>query len=119
MKPIDARPNAPSDPDIERDGFREAFEAAAADPAAFLPPTGHPRYAAVLRELLRVYLEFAWNRGEGRRVEAYRGRFPALFADLEGLRAVAWEKFRLRQAAGSKPSTTAPPSASSETRSGQ
>src|SRR5204862_373148 len=77
MRPTDA----PPDPDLALDAFLERFETAyarssSADPADFLPPPGHPLYAEVLRELVRIDLEFAWDRGEERRLEAYRGRFP-------------------------------------------
>ncbi|MBX9581337.1 MAG: hypothetical protein K2X87_13630, partial [Gemmataceae bacterium] len=96
MTPTDARPDL--------DDYLAAFESAYvrggdADPADFLPPRNHPHYAAVLRELLRVDLEFAWDRGDERRVEAYRDRFPELWADPDGLRAVAWEEVRLRAVA--------------------
>ena len=102
MTPTDARPVA------ALDDYLAAFESAyardgAADPADFLPPPADPLYPVVLRELLRVDLEFAWDRGEERRVETYRDRFPDLWADPDGLRAVAAEEFRLRQAAGDAP----------------
>src|SRR5947199_10870984 len=107
MTPSSARA---ADPDLELDGFVAAFEAAyardpAADVAAFLPPPDHPRYPHVLCELVRVDLEFAWDRGEARRVEDYRGRFPALFRDPTLLRAVAREELRVRAAVGEEPAT--------------
>ena len=100
----DVRPPA----DLELDAYLEPFEAAAVrgeepDPADYLPPPTHPKYAAVLGELLRLDLEFAWDRGEDRRVEAYADRFPALFADPSLLAAVAGEEYRLRKAAGAAP----------------
>lgn len=95
------------DLDLELDGYVEAFEAAArsgrADPSDFLPPPGHPKYRAVLCEVIRADLEFAWDRGEERRLDHYRDRFPDLFADPDALGAVAAEEFRLRQAAGETP----------------
>jgi serine/threonine protein kinase/Flp pilus assembly protein TadD len=108
MKPTDPTPLFAPDLDLELDGFLAAFEAAAADggdpdPSDFLPPKTHPRYRAVLREVVRVDLEFAWDRGEERRVEHYQDRFPDLFADPGGLREIAREEFRLRKAAGSTP----------------
>ena len=101
-------PTEPRTPRFNLDDYLGRFESAAAlnttsDPADFLPPRDHPHYLAVLRELLRVDLEFAWDRGDERRVENYRDRFPELFSDPDGLRAVAWEEFRLRQAAGEAP----------------
>jgi eukaryotic-like serine/threonine-protein kinase len=91
-------------PDIELDEFIAAFESAiAADPAAFLPPANHPLYIPVQCELVRVDLEIAWGRGDERRVEDYRSRFPALFAHPVSLQAVVREEMRLRAAAGEKP----------------
>jgi serine/threonine protein kinase/Flp pilus assembly protein TadD len=106
MKPTDPTPVFA--PDLELDGFLAAFEAAAADgsepdPSDFLPPKTHPRYRAVLREVVRVDLEFAWDRGLERRVEHYLAKFPDLFADPAGLREIAREEFRLRKAAGCLP----------------
>ncbi|MBO0700829.1 MAG: hypothetical protein J2P46_20710, partial [Zavarzinella sp.] len=93
-------------PDI--DPFIERFEAARArgeaDPAAFLPPADDPLYIAVLQELVRADLEFAWDRGIARKLEAYRERFPRLFADPDALRAVPWEEYRLRRTAAQAPS---------------
>src|SRR4051812_19551637 len=53
--------------------YEAAQEAAGgdADLAGFVPPGGHPRYAEVVRELARVELEYAWERGRPRRVEDY------------------------------------------------
>jgi tetratricopeptide (TPR) repeat protein len=94
-------------PDL--DEFIERFESAlgrGADPdlADFLPPKADSRYPAVLCELVRVDLEFAWDHGNARQLEAYRDRFPELFADPVSVRAVAWEEYRLRRAAGQMPS---------------
>ena len=53
------------DLDLELDGYVEAFETAArsrnADLAEFLPPSGHPKYRAVLCELIRADLEFEFK----------------------------------------------------------
>ncbi len=102
------QPAADSDPDLELDGFVAAFEAAvaadpAADPARFLPPPDHPLYHAALGEVVRVDLEFAWDRGDERRVEHYRDRLPQLFAHPSLLRAVVREEMRLRAAGGEEP----------------
>jgi serine/threonine protein kinase/tetratricopeptide (TPR) repeat protein len=108
MTPADP-PNAPlADPALDLDGYLSAFEAAAlagggVEPAAFLPPPDHPHYSEVLREILRVDLEFARSKGTPRRVEDYRDRFPALFRDPTALRELAWEEFRLRRADGESP----------------
>src|SRR3989442_5549810 len=105
MTPADTPATTPPDRDLELDSYLAAFEVAAAcgtpaDPAEFLPDLDHPLYAAVLRELLRVDLEFAWGRGEPRRVEDYRERFPAAFADPAAVHDLAREEYRLRKAAG-------------------
>lgn len=88
--------------------YVEAYEAAwarhgDADPADHAAPAGHPERLAVLCELVRVDLEYRWGRGEHRRLDHYRGRFPELFADPALVRAVAFEEFRLRDQAGHSP----------------
>lgn len=96
------------DPALELDVFVAAFEAAAAagkspNPGSYLPPPEHPLYHSVLRELVRVDLELAWSRGDQRRVETYRDRFPDLFRDPVAVRDLVREEFRLRKAAGESP----------------
>src|SRR5947209_20333724 len=76
------------------EGYVAAFEEAhartgAADPAAFLPPAGHPLYLRVLCELVRIDLEFGWTGGRPTSLDDYRRRFPALFGDRDATRAVA------------------------------
>jgi serine/threonine protein kinase/Flp pilus assembly protein TadD len=92
----------------ELDAIIEAYEAAQAergeaDLAAFLPGPSAPHYRDALRELVRVDLEYHWRRGRPRRLEDYQARFPDLFRDTEGLQAIAFEEFRLRQQAGEDP----------------
>jgi serine/threonine protein kinase/tetratricopeptide (TPR) repeat protein len=94
----------PADPDLELDGFVAAFEAAAAsdphaDPAAYVPPADHPRHVEILAEVLRVDLELAWDRGERRRADNYRTRFPVLASYPSVLCGVFREEARLRTAA--------------------
>src|SRR5689334_22889286 len=77
------------------DDFIEAFEQAQARPdgadlADFLPPPGHPLHLEVLRELVRVDLEYGWTRGRPTPLEDYRRRFPALFQDPGAVRAIAF-----------------------------
>ncbi|MFO0809772.1 MAG: protein kinase [Gemmataceae bacterium] len=109
MQSSPERPATGSDPDLdlELDGCIEAFEAAVArgpaDPVDFLPPIGHPKYLLAMCELVRVDLEFAWDRGDERLLEEYRDRFPQLFSNPSHLRAIASEEFRLRCAAGEEP----------------
>jgi serine/threonine protein kinase/Tfp pilus assembly protein PilF len=58
----------------------------------------------VLRELVRVDLELAWNQGRHRRTEDYLAELAALRDDPAGIAAVAFEEYRQRQRAGEKPS---------------
>jgi len=97
-----------ADPALELDNYIAAFEAAAAARSAlaienFLPKPNHPLYDAVLREMIRVDLEFAWSRGIHRKLEDYQDRFPQLFANPSALRELLHEEFRLRRAAGEAP----------------
>ena len=92
----------------ELDRFVEAYEAAQArdgqaDLAAFLPETGHPLYRDVLRELVRVDLEYGWARGHPTRLEEYRNNFPQLFEEPDALQAITFEEYRLRCQAGQRP----------------
>ncbi len=94
--------------DCELDGFVAAFEAACAghDRAAldvFLPDPAHPLYRDVLRELVRVDLEYGWEQGRSRGLADYRGRFPQLFERPDDVRAIAFEEYRLRRQAGQDP----------------
>lgn len=79
-----------------RDGF--------ADLAAFLPPSDDVLYLPVLRELVRVELEYGWEYGQPRRLAEYRTCFPELFSDPESLQWLTFEEFRLRLQAGDNPS---------------
>src|SRR5206468_4515250 len=58
---------------------------------------------AVLRELVRVVMEIAWERGAPRPLADYLVRFPILRTDRASLQAVAFEEYRLRQQAGQDP----------------
>jgi serine/threonine protein kinase/Tfp pilus assembly protein PilF len=93
----------------ELDSFIEPYEAAqaggsAVDLASFLPPREHQLYLEVLRELVRVDLEYGWRRGRPRRLQQYREQFPELFHDPEGLQQIAFEEYRLRRQVGDSPS---------------
>ena len=84
------------------DDFVEVFEAAQqrdgrADVARFLPPPRDPLYPAVLRELVCVDLDYGWDRGRPVPLDEYRRRFPDLFRDPAGRRAVVWEDYRQRR----------------------
>ena len=80
----------------ERDG--------GADLMQFLPPAGHPLYQPVLRELIRLDLEYGWQRGRPQALSAYQERFPDLFADPASREELAFEEYRLRCQAGEQPS---------------
>ncbi len=100
MRPADSNPGG-----IELDDFVRAYEAAwacveRADLRAFLPKPDHPLYVSVLREVVRVDLDFRWERGQPRPLEEYRNWFPELFSDRESLQAITFEEYRLRRLAG-------------------
>jgi hypothetical protein len=85
--------------------YVEAYETARADgePAElerFLPNRGHPKFIAVLAELVRVEMEYAWTDGRPKRLEDYRTTFPEIFDDRATLTAVAFEEYRLRRLSG-------------------
>src|SRR5262245_50853106 len=101
-----AYPTADS-PEAGLDDFVEAYEAAQAregeaDLGRFLPATEHPLYPEVLRELVRVDLEFGWKRGRPRRLEEYLRLYPELARDASGVQEAAFEEYRLRRQAGLK-----------------
>jgi Sigma-70, region 4 len=92
----------------ELDDFIRAYEATQAhagqaDMMAFLPTPDHPLYRDVLRELVRVDLEFGWQRGCPKRLEEYQRLFPELFRDSESVQEIAFEEYRLRLQAGENP----------------
>ena len=70
---------------------------------AFLPGTDHPSYRDVLRELVRVDLEFCWQSSERRTVADYARAFPHILNDAEIVEAIAFEEFRQRLRVGEKP----------------
>jgi eukaryotic-like serine/threonine-protein kinase len=92
----------------ELDVFVRAYEQAymrdhRANFADFLPPPDHPLYAAVLSELVRVDLEYGWERGRPTSLRHYLERYPDLERDQDVLRAIVFEEFRLRRQAGEQP----------------
>jgi serine/threonine protein kinase/Flp pilus assembly protein TadD len=94
----------------ELDEFVRAFEeaharGAASDLGGFLPPPEHPLRAEVLRELVRVDLEFRWEDGCQKALAEYLHEFPELERDEQGLRAIAFEQSRLYGPTGSASST--------------
>lgn len=90
---------------LSLDDIIEAYEslqagAGRADLASFLPPADHPQYLAVLRELVRVDLEYGWRKRQATRLDEYGVRFPALLQDRTGLAEVAFEEYRQRRQIG-------------------
>lgn len=84
------------------DDYVSAFERAyqqtgSAAIEAFLPPTDHTLYGPVLRELVRVDLEYGWSRGRPQSLAEYQARFPALRNDAKALEAIRYENNRLRR----------------------
>lgn len=98
-------PEAAPPPDLVLDQFVRSFEQAQerlgqTDLAQFLPPADHPLYPAVLRELVRVDLEYGWECGRARSIREYQQRFPRVFREPADLGDVAFEEYRLRCQAG-------------------
>jgi serine/threonine protein kinase/tetratricopeptide (TPR) repeat protein len=96
---------------VEVDDFIEAYEVVQqrdgqAELSDFLPEPAHPLYRAVFRELVRVDLEYNWERGQPKVVEDYQGLFPQLLQDRELLQELAFEEYRLRQLVGEDPAPT-------------
>jgi serine/threonine protein kinase/Tfp pilus assembly protein PilF len=71
--------------------------------ASFLPGSDDPLYHDVLRELVRIDMEFGWESNRPTNLDNYRARFPELFDDPDSLQAVAFEEYRLRRRAGQTP----------------
>jgi eukaryotic-like serine/threonine-protein kinase len=85
----------------ELDSFIARFESAHArspivNLSEFLPDSDHPIYGEVLRELTRIDLEYTWTAGRPKRLEDYARQFPDFFQNLENIRVVAFEEYRLR-----------------------
>jgi eukaryotic-like serine/threonine-protein kinase len=103
MVPTESSPRAK-----ELDDFIRAFEDAWADgePAdlkAFLPDPDDPLYISVLREVVRIDLEYKWDRGRPCPLDEYRSSYPELFLDREALVAITFEEYRLRLQGGEDP----------------
>ncbi len=99
MSSLDGDPNRD-----ELDDFVRAFElvylrTGQAEIAEFLPARDHSLYATVLCELIRIDLEFGWERGRPKTLSEYLRAFPELEHDREGLRAIVFEENRLHRQA--------------------
>lgn len=91
--------------DATLDDFVEAYESAqaaggSASLSDFLPAPGHALYSQVLRELVRVDLEYSWQRGKPERIDHYQSAYPLLAREPDALRAISFEEYRLRLQAG-------------------
>src|SRR4051812_48326371 len=95
------------------DDFVRAYEEAyardgRASIAEFLPPVDSPLRAPVLRELIRVDLEYGWERGCSRGLSEYQEAFPELLGDEEGMGEIARDASRLRRQAKADTGTGVP-----------
>lgn len=102
-------PSSPSLTPATLDDIIESYEraresAGVVAAADFLPAGDHPQFREIACELLRVELEYGWRSGTPRALEAYRGDFPAVFADDSLRQQVAFEEYRLRHEHGQQPS---------------
>ena len=89
----------------ELEQFVSDFESAQvqgvqADLAAFLPKRDHALYNAILAELIRVDLEYGWQRGAPRSLDEYQRRFPHIAEDSAVWPQIGFEEYRLRRQAG-------------------
>ena len=101
-------PEALARQQMELDDFIAAYEEAQQRPGGrvlrdFLPPADHPLYREALRELIRVDLEFCWQRRQRKTVMDYAESFPEILDDVDIVEAIAFEEFRQRRRAGEKP----------------
>lgn len=105
LKAIEAQRDS-EESDLE--SIVRAFENAstneqAADIDSFLPDDSHPQHSSILRELIRLDMEFSWARGTPRRVADFQQRYPAVFDDPDALQEIAFEEYRLRLGSGERP----------------
>ena len=70
------------------------------DLRSYLPGEEEAHYTEAATELVRVDLEYHWNKGELRRLADYRQLMPLLFEDPNSLNEVAFEEYRLRRQSG-------------------
>ncbi|RIK74614.1 MAG: hypothetical protein DCC68_22715 [Planctomycetota bacterium] len=68
--------------------------------AEFLPPADNPAYDETLVELVRVDLEWSWNRGRRKPVETYLAEFPTLGGSPAAIGQIALEEYRVRRRLG-------------------
>jgi eukaryotic-like serine/threonine-protein kinase len=83
------------------DGFVRAFEEARPgrpdlDWAGYAPPAADPLRPRVVRELVRIDLEFGWSEGRPRPLDEYCERFPDVFRERIAIAEIAFEDYRQR-----------------------
>jgi serine/threonine protein kinase/tetratricopeptide (TPR) repeat protein len=66
----------------------------------FLPPGGHEHYKYIVVELLRIDIEFQWQRKSPTSLDDYRRRFPGVLQQAEFLEPLAFEEWRQRTEGG-------------------
>lgn len=90
------------DPDAARvaDFERTIQSEGGADLRLFLPPRSAADYLDTLVELVRVDLEWRWDRGTPKGADEYLRQFPELAALKTAVAAVAFEEYRARLRAG-------------------
>ncbi len=108
LKTIEERQSSEA---CDLDSAVRAFEIAnlgdqSADIEGFLPEANHPEHSVILRELIRLDMEFSWGRGAPRRVDDFRNRYPSLFSDPSAVQELAFEEYRLRLGTGERPSVS-------------
>lgn len=101
------RSHAAADDWVAVDQHLAAFEAARrsgpiVDFSPFLPPRDQAIAETVLKEIIRVDMEFGWTEGHPTRLSEYRSRRPELFSDPDTLAEIAFEEFRLRRQTGDR-----------------
>lgn len=89
----------------ELDSIVEAYEQArsagnAGELRRYLPPRSSESYRDVALELMRVDMEYGWRSGVPRRLDEYLAEYADVLRDPQALKALAFEEFRQRAAAG-------------------
>src|SRR6516162_7577594 len=85
---------------------KELARQALADFRPFLLAQEDGHYIPVLRALVRLDLESAWQHDRQRRLEDYRREFPRLFECRPAIEELALQEFLLRRQAGENPTPT-------------
>ena len=69
----------------------------------YLPPQTHDSYHRITAEMIRVFLEWSWDRGQRPRISDFQDDFADVFACDQLRSEIAFEEYRLRQLAGDEP----------------